>query len=73
MSEGLPAELKDETPATKLVYKTLEAADGPLTYSELVEETELCLRTVKAKTTTLEDHDLAEPVWITPRTKAYRG
>jgi len=69
----IPDTLRSASPATKLVYRTLEAADTPLTYDMLVERTGLGRRTVRRCTDVLADHDLAEPLWLTAQERAYRS
>lgn len=57
MPEQLPKAVADETPAVRLVYKTLEA-DGPHTQTELADATALTPRTVRDAAATLENADL---------------
>lgn len=45
-------------PSSKLVFKTLEYADGPLTQAQLVEQTRLAPRTVRYGINRLEDRDV---------------
>lgn len=46
-AETAEAELRELPPSTKLVLKVLQDADGPLTQSELIEETLLSPRTTR--------------------------
>ena len=57
MPEQLPKEVADESPAVRLVYKTLEA-DGPHIQTELADATALTPRTVRDAATTLADAGL---------------
>lgn len=68
----LPDELSDALPTTVQVYRELEAADEPLTYAELTDRTNLARRTVREKTSILEDLGLAVAVWSTTHRRAYR-
>jgi len=72
VSESLPEELADATPATKLVYRELCFAEEALTYDDLVARTELGRRTVRRATTLLEDRSLAERCWVSPQNVGYR-
>jgi len=69
--ESLPDELADTTPATKLVYRSLDDEEYQ-TYDDLLEATDLGRRTVRRATTLLEARDLAERCWVTPHHVAYR-
>jgi predicted AAA+ superfamily ATPase len=56
----LPDAVREESPATKLVYLTLRAAAEPLTYRELAETTALGDCTVKRAVLALRDADAVE-------------
>ncbi|NUC71691.1 winged helix-turn-helix transcriptional regulator [Haloterrigena sp. SYSU A558-1] len=54
MPEQLPIAVADESPAIRLIYKTLEA-DGSLSQSQLAEATALTPRTIREAGTSLEE------------------
>jgi len=56
-SESLLEEVRDLPPSAKLVFKILEY-EGPLTSSQLTEETRLSSRTVRHATNQLEEKDV---------------
>lgn len=58
--EDVIERLKGLPPSAKLVYKVLQYSDGPLSHTEIVEETRLPKRTVRYGTSRLKDADLVE-------------
>ncbi|NUC71692.1 helix-turn-helix domain-containing protein [Haloterrigena sp. SYSU A558-1] len=66
--------IEECTPAQKLVYKTLEYADEPLSQTEIAEESHLPLRTVRKALYDLEDLGLVDGrvnIGIDAREKLY--
>jgi len=72
MSEPYPSELEDATATTIFVYRVIVDANSRLTYEEIVEETNLSLRAVRGKTSTLAEKDLIEPCWTVSNRRAFR-
>ncbi|QCC60737.1 MarR family winged helix-turn-helix transcriptional regulator [Natrinema thermotolerans] len=58
MPKQLPKEIADESAAVRLVYKTLEAEDAPLSQRDIVDATALTRRTIREAVPTLEDAGL---------------
>lgn len=50
----------DLAPGGKLVYKTLEYSDGPLTQQQVIQETQMSSRTVREALNELESRGVIE-------------
>lgn len=73
---SFPDDLADATPAQKLVWLELDAADGPLTVASLVERTQLHEATVCRSLNSLRDeydHVAEAPPGTDARATRYRA
>jgi DNA-binding transcriptional regulator GbsR (MarR family) len=55
---NLPDPVRDESTMIKFVYRELDRANEPLTVNELVRNTGLSKRGIRAATQELKEHDL---------------
>ncbi|WP_126665255.1 MarR family transcriptional regulator [Haloterrigena salifodinae] len=69
MGDADLGEIEGCTPAQKLVYKTLEYADEPLSQTEIAEESYLPQRTVRGALAELEDEGLVTKKTYLPDTR----